>query len=75
MKQKMIYLREYQKEFEEEAESFNLAGFVRQALDAHVIPNEQIPEEYRPEAVSNPLIEEDVEAVATDFDIDTQNHD
>jgi hypothetical protein len=49
---KMIYLREYQKQWEEETESFNLSGFVREKLDEEVIPDDEIPEEYRPEATS-----------------------
>ncbi|MFC7078080.1 hypothetical protein [Haloarcula halophila] len=52
MEQKIIQLRDYQKEFEENAESFNISGFVRQKLDEEVIPNDQIPEEHLPDPSS-----------------------
>ena len=52
MEQKIIQLREYQKQYEEDTERFNLSGFVREKLDEEVIPDDQIPEEHRPEATS-----------------------
>jgi flagellar biosynthesis chaperone FliJ len=50
MEQKLIQLRDYQKEYEENNESFNISGFIREKLDEEIIPQEQIPAEYRPES-------------------------